>query len=84
MEFAPPIAFSSEARRAGVEGTVVARCLITDSGTVRDCELLKGLPLVDAAVLASLRARSYAPARIDGRPVSVRHVFTIHLKPEHQ
>ncbi|HEY3585507.1 MAG TPA: hypothetical protein VGK85_00055 [Myxococcaceae bacterium] len=42
--------------------------------------MLKGLPLADAAVLAALRARQYKPALVEGRAVSIRHLFTIKVK----
>jgi len=77
---APPIALSAEARRLGVEGTVVARCLITAAGTVEQCELLETVPLAEAAVLAALQGRRYRPARVDGRAVSVRHTFRVRLE----
>jgi periplasmic protein TonB len=76
---APEVRLSPEARRGGVEGTVLVRCVITASGTVEACEILKGLPLADAAVLAALGGRQYRPARIAGRAVSVRHNFTVKI-----
>ena len=76
---APEVRLSAEARRGGVEGTVLVRCVITASGTVEACEVLKGLPLADAAVLAALRGRQYRPAQIAGRAVSVRHNFTVKI-----
>lgn len=77
---APEVILSPEARRSGVEGTMLVRCVITATGSVEGCEVLKGLPLADAAVLAALRARQYKPARIEGRAVSMRHLFTIKVK----
>jgi len=77
---APEVTLSPDARRSGVEGTMLVRCVITATGTVEGCEVLKGLPLADAAVLAALRARQYRPAEVAGRAVSVRHLFTIKIK----
>jgi TonB family protein len=76
---APEVRLSPEARRGGVEGTVLVRCVITASGTVEGCEVLKGLPLADGAVLAALQGRHYRPAQIAGRAVSVRHNFTVKI-----
>jgi TonB family protein len=59
---------------------MLVRCIITAAGTVEGCEVLKGLPLADAAVLAALRARQYRPAQVEGRAVSVRHLFTIKVQ----
>ena len=77
---APEVTLSPDARRTGVEGTMIVRCVITAAGTVEGCEVLKGLPLADAAVLAALRGRQYRPAQVAGRAVSVRHLFTIKIK----
>ncbi len=71
---------SAEARRTGVEGTVRIRCVITAAGTVEGCEVLERLPLAEAAVLAAIQARRYRPAEIEGRAVSVRHLFTIRIR----
>lgn len=76
----PEVTLSPDARRAGVEGTMLVRCVITATGTVEGCEVLRGLPLADAAVLAALRARQYRPAHVEGRAVSVRHLFTIRIR----
>jgi TonB family protein len=77
---APDVVLSPAARRSGVEGTILVRCVITATGSVDSCEVLKGLPLADAAVLAALRARQYKPALVEGRAVSIRHLFTIQVK----
>ena len=76
----PEVTLSPEGRRMGVEGTMLVRCVITATGAVEGCEVLKGLPLEDAAVLAALGARQYRPAQVEGRAVSVRHLFTIKVR----
>ena len=76
---APEVTLGADARRMGVGGTMLVRCVITTAGTVEGCEVLRGVPLAEAAVLAALRARQYRPAQVDGRPVSVRHLFTVNL-----
>ena len=75
----PEVTLSSEARRTGVEGTVRVRCVITAAGIVEGCEVLERLPLAEAAVLAAIQARRYRPAEIEGRAVSVQHLFTIRI-----
>ena len=77
---APEVTLPAEARRNGVEGPMLVRCVITSAGTVEGCEVLKGLPVADAAVLAALHVRQYRPARVEGRAVSVRHLFTIKIQ----
>ena len=62
---------------------MLVRCVITAVGTVEACEVLKGVPLAEAAVVAALHGRQYRPAQIEGRAVSVRHLFTIRIRPGH-
>jgi TonB family protein len=75
------VRLSQEAVHSGVSGTMLVRCVITAAGTVEACEVLKGVPLAEAAVLAALQERHYRPARIEGRAVAVRHLFTIKITP---
>lgn len=77
---APEVMLSPEARRTGVEGTMLVRCVITAAGTVEGCEVLQTLPLAEAAVLTALRGRHYRPAEVGGRPVSVHHLFTVKVR----
>lgn len=77
---APEVMLSPEARRTGVEGTMIVRCVITAAGSVEGCQVLRGLPLAEAAVLAALQGSHYRPAEIGGRPVSVHHMFTIKVR----
>jgi TonB family protein len=77
----PEVRLSQEAVRSGVAGTMLVRCVITAAGTVEACEVLKGVPLAEAAVLAALQGRHYRPAQIEGHAVSVRHLFTIKINP---
>ncbi|WP_223634456.1 energy transducer TonB [Corallococcus sp. EGB] len=74
------LSYTDEARRAGVEGTMIAKCVITSEGRVRDCRILKGLPFMDDAVLESLASRTYQPLTFQGRPVNVSYTFNIRLK----
>jgi protein TonB len=76
----PEVQLSPEARRAGAEGTVRLRCVIAASGAVESCEVLEGRSLAEAGVLAALEARRYRPAQLDGRPVAVRHLFTVRVR----
>ncbi|NNB85996.1 energy transducer TonB [Corallococcus exiguus] len=72
--------YTLEARRAGVEGMIIAKCVITTEGRVRDCRIIKGLPFMDDAVLESLSSRQYQPLTFQGRPVNVSYTFNIKLK----
>lgn len=78
-----PIRYTREALAAKVEGVMIAKCLITTSGTVQNCRVIKPVPLMEQAVLSSLTSRKYSPITFQGRPVAVDYVFTIRLVLPH-
>jgi protein TonB len=75
-----PIDYTPAARAAQVEGTLIARCVITVEGSVRDCRVIKGLPHMDEAVVDALESWRYRPVTYQGKAVSVSYVFTLRLK----
>lgn len=77
----PAPGYPPQALRERIGGTVSVRCTVTLQGTVEDCQVLRGLPLVEGPILEALRARRYAPALEDGRPVAVRMLFTVRVVP---
>lgn len=71
--------YPSEARNAGVEGTMVAKCIITVKGSVTDCRILKSLPYMDKPVLDALYSRKYTPVIFEGGPTAVSYIFNIRI-----
>src|SRR6266404_8270666 len=80
MVAGPSPEYSQDAVERGIEGTMQVRCVVTVSGTVRNCKVIKGLPYMDRPVVDALQARKYKPAMAQGRPVDVFYTFTIKLK----
>lgn len=76
----PPLEYTEQARMARVEGTVIAKCVVTREGDVRDCRILRGLAHMDEEVLDALHHRRYSPVTFQGRPQSVSYVFTLRFK----
>ena len=75
------LVYSREAIAAKVEGTVIAKCIITTSGSVTNCRIVKGLPHMDEAVIAALSSRHYQPILYQGKPVNVDYVFPMKVAP---
>ncbi len=73
----PEPRYTAEAALEHVGGTVLARCTVTERGTVEDCVVMKSVPLLDASVLRALAQRRYEPALFEGRPLSVRMVIPV-------
>ena len=72
-------AYTREALQARVEGTVIAKCVVTTSGALTGCRIVKGVPHMDQAVLNALSASKYQPATLQGKPVAVDYIFTMRL-----
>lgn len=78
-----PIRYTREALAAKVEGVMIAKCLISTTGSVQNCRVIKPVPLMQQAVLDSLTSRKYSPITYQGHPVAVDYVFTIRLVLPH-
>ncbi len=78
---APP--YPAGAKADGITATVVVRFDIGESGEVSNVVIVRGHPLFDAVVLATVRTWRYRPAVFEGRPLavtkSVRIPFTIKM-----
>jgi periplasmic protein TonB len=76
----PDLGYTRKALQQGVQGLMVVRCVVTVEGAVRDCQVLQGLPHMDAAIVDALVHRRYKPATLGGKPVRVSYVFKISLR----
>ena len=65
------------ARRARVQGMVIIRCVIDTDGRVAEAEILRSVPLLDAAALEAVRQWSYRPTLLNGSPVAVVMTVTV-------
>jgi TonB family protein len=80
--YAPPPEYPREARIKGLEGTVRARVLVSETGLVQDIQLAagSGSALLDQAAIDGLRVWRFKPAYQDGRPVAVWAVVPVVFK----
>lgn len=76
---APAPAYTPDALRARVEGSIIAKCVITVDGTLENCRILKPLPFMEQSVLSALATWRYKPVTYEGRAVPVDYVFNIRL-----
>jgi periplasmic protein TonB len=72
--------YTREAMEAKVSGLMIVKCTVTTEGTLQDCKIIKGVPLMDQAVLAALAKHRGTPITFQGKPVSVSYTFNIRLK----
>jgi serine/threonine-protein kinase len=74
------VRYSAEALKVGSKGLVLAKCAISELGSVHDCKIIKGVPFMDQPVLDALQSWKMKPATLDGKPVALRsYTFTINL-----
>lgn len=59
---------------------MVVRFVITEAGNVTNVSILRGHPLFNDAVLATVKAWRFKPAIHEGRPVSVFKTVRIPFK----
>lgn len=71
--------YTREARDANVAGLILTKCVITTSGTLRGCRIVRGIPLMDQAVLSALAQWRYSPVLYQGKPVTVEYLIPVRL-----
>lgn len=75
--------YTEEARKERIQGVVILRLLIDETGEITDVEVLKGLPLgLSEAAVAAVETWRFAPATHQGEPVSVLYNITINFRLE--
>ena len=70
-------AYPDDARRQGIEALVVVKFIVDESGSVSDVKIVKGHPLFDEVVLASVRTWTFEPATLEGKPVRMARMVKI-------
>jgi protein TonB len=64
--------YPSSAKAAGIEGVVVVKYVISDTGVVTDAKVIKGPPELHAACLAAVKSWRFKPALdVSGKPKAV-------------
>jgi protein TonB len=64
----------------GIEGTVVVRFVITESGDVGSVSVVKGHPRLDPIVIQTVKTWKFKPAMVDGKPVATYQVARFNFK----
>lgn len=63
------------------EGVVVVQCVIDRNGNVREAEVLRSPhPMFNDAAVKAIREWRFGPGTLNGRPVDVTFVLTIHFE----
>lgn len=85
----PPAALSQtmpeyppSVKAAGIDGVVIVKFVVTETGLVTDMKVLKGPPELHAVCLAAMKSWRFKPAIFEGKPVAVvrTHRFKFRIK----
>jgi TonB family protein len=76
-----PAVRSREADAAGVSGAVVLEIRVDENGGVSDAKVLRSIPMLDEAAVATVKQWRYAPTLVEGRPVPVKMTVVINFPP---
>ena len=68
------------AQQAGVRGVVIVEIIIGPDGRVTDAKVLRSIPLLDAAAIATARQWRYEPTMLNGAPVPVIMTATVNFR----
>ncbi len=71
------ITYSQEAKAARIEGKMLLKCVIGVDGSVSNCRVLKGLPMVTKDVLDALYRQKWTPCIFQGKPQAVDLVIPV-------
>jgi protein TonB len=77
-----PLMYTDEAQASNVHGIALVKCIINLDGSVSDCTIVKGLPYMDAALLASVQQWKYTPINWCGHTQRVQMIIPIRVTPE--
>ncbi len=72
--------FPLQARKAGIQGTVILEAVVDEEGCVRHPKVLKGVPGLDGAALAAVRSWTFQPATLNGKVAAVYYVLSVPFK----
>lgn len=76
---APPI-YPSEARKSGIEGTVVLKAVVSDTGRVDGVRLVEGNPALAVAAISAVKKWHYRPYLRDGKALPFQTIVLVEFQ----
>jgi hypothetical protein len=70
---------TSYAHEHRLQGMILSKCVITGTGALEDCCIVKGVDGLNGMVLEAVRTWRYEPATVDGRPVEVLYIVPVKI-----
>jgi periplasmic protein TonB len=75
-----PPRYPEVARKAGIQGTILVRVLISKEGRVQQAEVLRGKDIFHKAALTAVKQYHFSPAKQNDRPVPVWMALPIRFR----
>ena len=72
-----PVAYPAMANANHVEGDVQVQTVIAPTGKVQSAKAISGPVLLREAAVRAVRQWIYAPATLDGKPISIQYMVTV-------
>lgn len=63
--------YPPEAKKAGIQGKVIMKILISKTGEVKVVEVMKSIPELDEAAVDAVKKLKFRPGKYKGKPVEV-------------
>ena len=76
--FVEPV-YREIAGRAGVSGVVILEAVVDPNGNVTNVNVLRSIPLLDAAAMDAVRQWKYEPTLLNGVPVPIVMTVTVNF-----
>jgi len=76
-----PAVRSPEADAAGVTGVVILEIRVDETGAVSGARIVRSIPMLDEAAIATVKQWRYAPTLIEGRAVPVKLTVAVNFPP---
>ena len=74
--------YPPDAAATKIQGVVIVEIVVDETGRVADARVLRSIPLLDEAALASVKQWRYEPTVVDGKPVQVRMTVTVNFSQQ--
>jgi protein TonB len=72
--------YSNQARTACIEGLMLARCVVTTEGILKNCRIIKSLPYMEQSVIDALATQRFTPVIFEGKPINGWYVIPFKFK----
>jgi periplasmic protein TonB len=69
--------YPESARAAGIEGLVILKVVVTETGRVGNIQVMKGEPPFVEAAVSVVKTYAFQPAMLAGRPISVFRIIKV-------